>query len=139
VLPIDKEAVLKKGFIDPQLQPLLDDRMTIELPKKSLLKDDLIFLDLLTHNNWERPIYFTSLFTAAQYNLAEYTQVEAWCTASCRCGCPGPNKGYVSAARSYENMMRHTTLRGVNDPDVYHDETSRNWLQNSRVAFLQTA
>ncbi len=139
VLPVDKEAVLKKGFVDPRLQPLLADRMTIELPKKSLLKDDLIFLDLLTHNNWERPIYFTSLFTAAQYNLAEYTQVEGMVYRLMPVRVPGARQGYVNAARSYENMMRHTTLRGVNDPDVYHDETSRNWLQNSRVAFLQTA
>jgi hypothetical protein len=93
VLPIDKEAVLKKGFIDPQLQPLLDDRMTIELPKKSLLKDDLIFLDLLTHNNWERPIYFTSLFTAAQYNLAEYTQVEGMVYRLMPVRVPGAKQG----------------------------------------------
>jgi hypothetical protein len=139
VLPINREEVLKKGFVDKRLEPLLEDRMTIELPKKSILKGDLIFLDLLTHNNWERPIYFTSLFTAGQYNLSEYMQVEGLVYRLMPVRVPEAQQGYVNAGVSYENLMRKTAWRGVNDSHVYHDETSRDWLRNSRIAFLQTA
>ncbi len=139
VLPVNKEEVLKMGFIDQSLQPLLEDRMTIDLPKKSLLKDDLIFLDLITHNKWERPICFTSLFTPAQYNLTEYTQAEGMLYRLMPVRVPGARQGYVNANLAYQNMMEKMSWRGVDNPEVYHDEFSRNWLQNNRVAFLQTA
>jgi hypothetical protein len=139
VLPVNREEVLKKGFIDKSQEALLTDRMTIDLPKKSLLKDGLVFLDLITHNNWERPICFTSLFTPAQYNLTEYTQAEGMVYRLMPLRVPGARQGYVNANLAYQNMMEKMSWRGVDNPKVYHDEFSRNWLQNNRVAFLQTA
>ncbi len=139
VLPVNKEAVLKKGFISEELAPLLQDRMTLELDKKSLFKDDLVFLDVLTQNNWERPIYFTSMFLPNQYHLEEHTQIEGLVYRLLPVRVPGARDGFLNSQVAYQNLMHNTAWRGINNPGTYYEETSRNWLLGSRLAFVRTA
>ncbi len=139
VLPVNRAAVIKKGIVPAVLQPLLQDRMTLELDKKSLFKDDLVFLDVLTQNNWERPIYFTSMFLPNQYHVEEYTQVEGLVYRLLPVRVPGAKEGFVNSQLAYQNLMEKSAFRGIDNPDTYYEEFSRNWLLNNRLAFLRTA
>lgn len=61
-LPIDKEAVLRSGLVTEEEYEKVEDKISLNIPdsKNGLYKHELLFLDLLATNNWERPICFTS-------------------------------------------------------------------------------
>jgi hypothetical protein len=138
VLPVNKQDVLQKNFVPTEFEDLLTDSMVIELNKEYLLKDDLIFLDILATNNWERPIYFSSLFSASKYNLQSYTQIEGMVCRLLPVKVPGASQGFINTNIMYENMMKKNDWRGLNDPKVYHDEVHRKYISNwGRLSFLQ--
>ena len=140
VLPVDKQAVLKQGIVARDLQNLLRDTMEITLNKTDLFKEDLIFLDMLTANQWKRPIYFASLMNAAKYNLEEYTQVEGLVYRLLPVKVPGASQGYVNSAVMYENTMHRSFWRNLDNPAVYHDEEARDrHIFRSRLQFYLLA
>jgi hypothetical protein len=136
VLPVDKQAVLRQGIIARGLEDLLKDRMEIELNKDDLSRSDLVFLDMLATNQWKRPIYFASLFNAAQYNLQEYTQVEGLVYRLLPVKVPGASQGYINSDVMYENLMHKSFWRNLDNPAVYHDEEARDrHILPSRMQF----
>jgi hypothetical protein len=61
-IPINKEKLLAAGLITEAEAELVGDRISLEVPtsKKHLYKHELLLLDLIATNNWERPICFTA-------------------------------------------------------------------------------
>ena len=61
-IPIDKDKLLLAGLITEAEAELVKDRISIQIPtsKNYIYKHELLLLDLLATNNWERPICFTS-------------------------------------------------------------------------------
>ncbi len=139
-LPLDKQAILKSGMIPADLQELLTDRFELELPKKHLYKDDLIFLDILTQNNWKRPLYFSTTQLPQQYNLMEYTQLEGVVSRLLPVKVSGAKNAFMDTHLAYHNLVEVNQWRGLNNPEVYHDETCRGErLTANRLAFLTLA
>ncbi|MBC7921315.1 MAG: DUF2723 domain-containing protein, partial [Ferruginibacter sp.] len=140
VLPVDAEAVRRQGIVAPALAGLLTDTMEFTLNKTDLFKDDLIFLDILATNQWKRPLYFASVLNAAKYNLAEFTQEEGPVCRLLPVRVPGAAQGYVNSAVMYRNLMQRSSWRGLDNPDVYHDDdTRRRFVFMNRLRFGQLA
>lgn len=53
-IPVDKEKVLVNGTVQPEDSALIVDRVEIQLKGNSLTKSQLMVLDILATNNWER-------------------------------------------------------------------------------------
>jgi hypothetical protein len=51
----------------------------IKLKGNSILKSQLIVLDILAHNKWERPIYYVTGYHDDAFGLEEYFQLEGIC------------------------------------------------------------
>ncbi|MCU0353057.1 MAG: DUF2723 domain-containing protein [Cytophagales bacterium] len=139
-LPVDKQAVEKSGMLSASLLPLLTEEVLIELPKRDLIKDELVFLDVLAQNDWKRPVYFTTTQLPRQYNLMEHTQLEGVVCRLLPARVPKAEDGFVNSEVAYNNLMRKCQWRGQSNPAVYHDETCRGErLFASRMAFLDLA
>jgi hypothetical protein len=137
VLPVNRQAVLQKKIVPADMADLIPDSMEINLDKNHLFKDDLIFLDILANNNWERPIYFSSLFTAAKYHLEEYTQIEGFACRLLPARVP-ESQGFVNSEIMYDNLMNKYAWRGLDSQTTYHDEVHRNYISNwGRLSFFQ--
>ena len=67
-VPVNKENVLKSGIVKPEDADEIVPYIDIDLPDTALLKNQMIMLDILANNNWERPIYFTG----GSYDDSEY-------------------------------------------------------------------
>ena len=67
-VPVNKENVLKSGIVKPEDADKIVPFIDIDLPDTALLKNQMIMLDILANNNWERPIYFTG----GSYDDSEY-------------------------------------------------------------------
>jgi len=67
-LPVDKENVIKSGIVKEKDRDKIVDFIDIDLPESILTKNQIMMLDILANNNWERPIYFTG----GSYEDSEY-------------------------------------------------------------------
>ena len=77
-LPVNKINVLKSGVVKAkdadQIVPFID----IDLPKSGITKNQMMMLDILANNDWERPIYFTGgSYSDSEYIwMKEYLQLD---------------------------------------------------------------
>ncbi len=137
-LPIDKAAVQKMPFVAEQLKPFVTDTMAWTYGNKDIYKPELIQLDIIATNNWKRPIYFSSTIGQESYlNLREYMQLEGFAYRLMPFKVPGARDGFVNADVMYDNLMKKTVWRDMNNPNSYYDATYDTPIFSSRVAFLR--
>ncbi len=58
-LTIDKKNIIKNKTVSPKYYDSIVPYIDFEIKGDALYKNRLFMLDILQHNNWERPIYFT--------------------------------------------------------------------------------
>jgi tetratricopeptide (TPR) repeat protein len=137
-LPIDKAAVQKMPFVSEQFRPFVTDTMAWTYGKKDIYKPELIQLDIIASNNWKRPVYFSSTIGQESYlNLREYMQLEGFAYRLMPFKVPGARDGFVNSDIMYENMMKKTAWRDMDNPNTYYDATYDTPIFSSRVAFLR--
>ncbi|MDR0737676.1 MAG: hypothetical protein LBF39_01225, partial [Prevotellaceae bacterium] len=83
-VPVNKENILKNWKIEETVQPgwvsssldtsKLLDTMIVRITKNDIRKPDMMVLDLLAHNNWERPVHFVSMGGDMSLDLRNYCQ-----------------------------------------------------------------
>jgi len=77
-VPVNKEVLLAKGIVPEKSADRIFDTIILNIPKNSIRKPDLMLLDLLKNNNWERPIYFVSVGNDFQLEFQNYLQYEGF-------------------------------------------------------------
>ena len=77
-LPVNKENVIKSGLVKPKDYDLIVPFIDIDLPEGGMTKNQIVMLDILANNDWERPIYFTGgSYADSEYIwMKEYLQLE---------------------------------------------------------------
>ena len=142
---VDKEAVIRNKVVRPEDYDKIVDTITIDLSSKNYVsKDEMMILDLLATNNWERPIYWSITVGRDKYmNLQDYFQVEgfAYRLAPIK-GESQPDRlvfGTVNTELMYDNLMNKFQWGGMNDPNVYIDENNMRMMTNIRNSFNRLA
>jgi len=142
---VDKEAVIKNKVVRPEDYDKIVDTITIDLTGRNFIaKDEMMILDLLATNNWERPVYWAITVGRNKYlNLQDYFQVEGFAyrfvpikTTS------SPQQlqfGSVETELMYENLMNKFAWGNMNDPDIYLDENNMRMMTNIRNSFNRLA
>ena len=79
-VPVNVENVIKSGLVKEKDRDQIVPYIDIDLPKSGLYKNQLMMLDILANNDWERPIYFTGgSYADAEYIwMKDYLQLEDW-------------------------------------------------------------
>jgi len=76
-IDVDVPKVLANGTVEPEDSTLVVPIMEWTMPRGSLLKNDLMVLDIIAANNWQRPIYFAiSVERNAYLGLQKFFQLE---------------------------------------------------------------
>jgi hypothetical protein len=77
-VPVNKENVIKSGLVKPKDYDLIIPYIDIDLPEGGMTKNQIMMLDILSNNDWERPIYFTGgSYADSEYMwMKEYLQLE---------------------------------------------------------------
>jgi len=142
---VDKEAVIRNKVVAPEDYDKIVDEIVIDISDKSMLsKDEMMILDLLATNNWERPIYWAITVGRSKYlNLSDYFQMEGFAyrlvpikTES------SPQQlqfGRVATDIMYDNLMNKFKWGRMNEPDVYIDENNARMMTNIRNTFNRLA
>lgn len=140
-LPVNTREVSKMNIIQNDMVPYLSDSMSWKIGETDLLKGDLVMLDIISSNNWKRPVYFSSTMGSSHnLGLQEYLQLEGYAYRLLPVRVPGASDGYVNTAIMYDNMMNKMQWRGMDNPKVYYDDTYRGSpVFTARLSFLRLA
>lgn len=137
-VPVNVQNLIKQGAILPQDSNKVLREMVIDLSHRSYLtKSDLMILDMIANNNWERPIYYAVTVGSEQYlGLQKYFQLEGLCYRIV----PYKNAasdGTVATDKMFDNMMHKFKFGNVSDPKVYLDENVLRMCMAQRQMFEQ--
>ena len=76
-LPVDSAKVIANGTVKPENAEKIIKELQIHLQGNGLNKSEMMLLDIIATNNWERPIYFgIGIPTDAYMGLEKYFQLE---------------------------------------------------------------
>jgi hypothetical protein len=141
-LPIDKNLIEQKKVVSPSKMNQVVDTMRWKLPSNYLMKDGMFLMDLMAHNNWERPVYFAITVSNDTYqNLDKYFQLEglAYRVVPIESPKSGGRYGSVDTDLMYNNLMNKYKFRSIADPKVYINENSSRIISNYRNIFGRLA
>ncbi len=130
-IPVDKAKVLASGTVKPEDADKIVPYIDIKLKGNSILKSQLIVLDILAHNNWERPVYFVTGYHNDALGLEEYFQLEG--LAYRLVPVKSQNKNWLDYGRIdtdilYQNMIKKFVWGGANKKSVDIDYNHKRTL-----------
>jgi hypothetical protein len=139
---VDKEAVIRNKVVRPEDYDKIVDTMYIDLSNKEYLpKDEMMILDLLANNKWERPIYFAITIGPGKFmNLQNYFQLEgfAYKLVPILTQTNSPDRinfGRVDTKTMQQKLFEEFKWGNMNHPDVYIDENNVRMMTNIRNSF----
>ena len=145
ILPVDSAKVIANGTVKPQDADQIVKDLRLHLPMQGLTKSQLMVLDILSTNNWERPVYFgIGMGSDAYMGLEKYFQLAG---AAYRV-VPIETKeaefydyGRIDSDILYDNIMNKFEWGNIKDPkvniDFFHDQTIA--VMKYRNTFLRLA
>ena len=130
-IPIDRAKVIASGTVRVEDSAKIVPYIDIKLKGNSILKSQLIVLDILAHNNWSRPIYFVTGYHNDALGLEEYFQLEG--LAYRLVPIKSQNKNWLDYGRIntdilYENMIKKFVWGGANNKKVDIDYNHRRTI-----------
>ncbi len=128
VIPIDKKKVVETGTVQSEDTSLIVDRMVFSIRGRMLMKSDLMILDLLANNNWERPIYFSSMGRGTFGNLKKYSQLEGFAYRIVPIKNNTEEMGRINTDLLYDKFFNQFMYRNLNNPDVHLGWTNRRTM-----------
>ena len=141
-IKVDTALIRKSGMIPAYYKDSIVPAVNFKVNQEALMRSDLIVLDIIAHNNWKRPIYFSSSVASdALQGLSEYTLQEGIAFRLVPVHIKGDESqpGGVNTPTMYHNMMDKFLWKNLNNPNVYLDETCRRLAMNYRNAFGRMA
>ena len=141
-LTVDSAKCVQNGIVPPELAHLIVPYIEWEVRQNALYKNDLMLLDFLASNNWERPLYFANpsslekVLDIDQYchlegNVYKFMPVKATDYI--------PGLGGVHADKSYDIIMNDFSWGNLNDPSVTVDRESYRHARILKQNFLRIA
>jgi len=145
VLPVNKKTVLKDGIVAPKDSSKIIDAVKWDIRKQHITKNEMMVLDMLATNKWERPIYFaTTVGNSLYLNLEDYFQLEGLAykvvpikTKNSSFG----SEGRVNSDILYDNLMNKFKWGGLdkNADKIYLDQNNRRFIMNFKSSFKSLA
>ena len=148
-ITVDKEAVLRSDMMIPDTAAI-PDKMYISLKgRKYLTKADLMMLELLANTNWERPVYIAiSVGTQNQLGLGNHFIQEGlahrftpfnWEKLGRVLKTDIGQSFALDSEKMYDNLMNKFKFGGIDNPDIYLDETVMRMCYSHRRMFALLA
>ena len=142
-IPVDSAKVVANGTVSKGMEGQIVPYIDFEIDRNYILKAELMILDLLATNNWERPVYFAVTVGDDSYiGLQDYFQLEGLAYRLVPIKSPsgrGDNFGRIDTEKMYDNMMNKFVWGGVDKNEVYMDENNMRMTMNLRSNFDRLA
>lgn len=142
-LPVNKEKVLSTGTVHEENADKIVDTITWNLKQNALFRNDLMLLDIIATNNWNRPVYF-----ANPNSVKDVFDVDRYCHLEGIVYRFKPTHateymqrvGGVNAKRTYEVLMAEDVRWGrLNEDDVIVDRESDRTVGIMKQNYIRLA
>ena len=151
-IPVDKNAVMKNGVV-PDVDSLkIVDFIDWNWNSNVISKRDLMLIDLISNNDWSRPIYFSTTVGSSASSffwLQKYFRLEGLAYRFVPIITEGSGNqfdfGSVNADKMIELMYNPQNEEGkfnfgnMEKPNVFLDETNRRSTFNLRINYGRLA
>jgi hypothetical protein len=138
IIEVDSAKVLANNTVKEYFENRIVSPMIWEYNDNNAFKGDLAIMDLLSTNEWERPVYYSTTVPATQYKgLEKYFIQEgmAYRVVPVKTEEREGEYGMIDPEVMYDNMMNKFTWGNAEDPSVYLDENNRRMFSNFRRLF----
>lgn len=139
IIDVDTSIVLHNGTVKPYFRDSLLVPIVWEYADNDAFKGDLAIMDILSQNNWQRPVYISTTVPSGQYKGLEKFFVQeglAYRIAPLKTGTPDIGEyGMIDPVEMYNNMMNSFEWGNAADSSVYLDENIRRMFSNFRRLF----
>ena len=135
-VPVNVDNLIKQGAITEGDRDKIAPEMIIDLSnKRYITKSELMILEMIAQNNWERPIYFAvTVGSDMHLGLTRYLQLEGMAYRLVPYKEAG-KEGTISTRIMYDNLMNKFAFGGINNPHIYLDENSERMCRAHRQMF----
>ena len=143
-LAVDSAACIKYGIVPKRLAGKMVDTIYWTIKSNQLYKNDIMLLDVVASNKWERPLYFASPGSVQHcFNVDSFCLVEGWVykfmPVKSREADYINGMGGVDEQGTYDILMNKCAWGNLNDPHVYIDPESLNNLARPKTNILRAA
>ncbi len=124
-ITVDSALVVENNVIPDELLSQMVSEIQFKIAKNNLLKNDLLVLDIIASNLWERPIYFAVSVSPDSYlGLQNYFQLEglAYRIVPVEKKDRSGQGGYVAHNMMFENVMNKFRWGGIELKDTVQYE-----------------
>ncbi|MDA3907417.1 MAG: DUF2723 domain-containing protein [Bacteroidales bacterium] len=132
-LALDKAKLLSTGTVSKDKIDKVPDSLTWRVSGSFLQKNDLMLLDFLSSNNWDRPIYFANPSSVKKVlGLDEYMHLEGFVYRLRPYKAEGymKNMGGIDADKSFDLLVNKAKYGNLEKDEVSVDRES---YRNSRI------
>jgi hypothetical protein len=123
-LGVDSARVIANGTVKEKDADKIVSAIEWDIPRNHLGKSEFIVMDILAHNNWERPVYYVTTSQEGTLGLDNYMQLDGFAYRLVPIQSPTRsqlNAGRIDTDILYENLMNKFEWGRMNEPDVYLD------------------
>jgi len=120
-LRADSAKVVDNGTVKPENANLIEPVIKFDLNRSYLVKNEMMTLYMLRTNDWERPVYFTSIGSSNTLGLNDYFQNEGF--AYRLVPVKSSSAGRIDSDIMYDNLMNTYRWGNMNDPNIVIDHT----------------
>jgi len=146
-ITVDSAAVVRNKVIPESSIPNMVKEMRIKIGRNNLLKNDLIVMDIIASNLWERPIYFAVSVAPESYiGFQNYFQLEglAYRIVPLEKKDRSGQGGFVGVDIMYDNVMNKFRWGGIEKKDtirytVKEGDTKESIAEKFNVSELELA
>ncbi len=139
IIDVDTAKVLSNGTVKEYFRDRLVSPMIWEYSDADAFKGDLAIMDLLSTNEWERPVYYSTTVPSEQYKGLEKFFIQeglAYRVAPVKTEQKEQGEfGMIDPIVMYDNLMNNFSWGNAEDPSVYLDENNRRMFSNFRRIF----
>ena len=138
VITIDKEAVRRSGMMIAG--DSIPDVMHISLKgKRAVYKSEMMIYEMLCRTNWERPMYVACTVGSDNYGSLGNNFVREGLADRITPFNTKKSGMTMDTERMYDNLMNKFRFGGLDNPDIYLDETVLRMCYTHRRLFATLA
>ncbi len=150
VIPVNKNVVMQNGTVTRPDTGQVVTEIPVRFPKNKqrLIKDELAMMDIISSNNWERPIYYAVTCRPEKLlGLSDYLQLEGLASRIVPVKTKGDaefgqmpiGQGRVDSDRMYDNIMNKFRWGNFDKITTYINESYMPSVASNRFAMLRLA
>ena len=141
-LTVDSAKCVDNGIVPKELAHLIVPYIEWEVRRNALYKNDLMLLDFLANNNWERSLYFVNPSSLEQViDIDEYCHLEGavYKFMPIKASSYINGLGGIYADKTYDIYMEDFRWGNLNDPGVTIDRESYRHCRIQKQNMLRVA